>query len=662
LPGPEDGAYARREYEEPQGETEEQLAEIWKELLRVERVGRQDNFFELGGHSLLAVTFANILDQMGIRILVNDLFKYPTVRSLAGQIGLMRQRTPGDDAICIREGGRAHPLFLIHEGSGALLYASMLAPHLDANIPIYGLPAQPGDDALLRTVEGMARRLVHMIRAKQPLGPYRIAGWSFGGTLAYEVAAQLIGADQKVEFLGLIDTSYAAGTNNLPTSDAYEFNDKKQLLLLIQAHFSGEKQAGIDEAVANVARMEFTDLVRRCHQMSIMPKIFHRIAPIQLRRTLKYLYTFDWANRDYIASQIPIPVHLFIAQANSPACSRLGWDFVTLQNQLRIVSVPGNHQSMLASPNVEQLGRELSQAICGGEKEVSTELHESHYSALFKLQTGPYDKAPLFCVPGGGAGVTSFVELVASQTSAQPIYGLQPRGLDGVLLPHSTVTAAADCYVRTIEEMQPKGAVHLLGHSFGGWVVFEMAQRLLEIGRRTGSLTILDSDAPNDDVSAIREYSRSEGFMELVDTFEQLLERPLNIALSDLAPLSEAGQRDLLHARLVKAGLVPERSRPDMLRGQLQTFFMALRTPYRPDRKYLGPVHLVLVDDPRLDRDSNNRKQEELVLGWKQWAPNLVCSHAPGNHMTLLKRPHVITLRNLIQEKINVNIERKGAG
>ena len=53
LPAPEGDAYARRGYEAPVGETEQALAEIWSEVLGVERVGRRDHFFELGGHSLL---------------------------------------------------------------------------------------------------------------------------------------------------------------------------------------------------------------------------------------------------------------------------------------------------------------------------------------------------------------------------------------------------------------------------------------------------------------------------------------------------------------------------------------------------------------------------------------------------------------------------------
>ncbi|RML44994.1 hypothetical protein ALQ97_05336, partial [Pseudomonas savastanoi pv. glycinea] len=51
LPAPEHDALITRGYEAPQGEIETTLAQIWQDLLKVERVGRHDHFFELGGHS-----------------------------------------------------------------------------------------------------------------------------------------------------------------------------------------------------------------------------------------------------------------------------------------------------------------------------------------------------------------------------------------------------------------------------------------------------------------------------------------------------------------------------------------------------------------------------------------------------------------------------------
>src|SRR5438477_9274195 len=87
LPSPGADAYTVREYEEPQGATEKKLAEIWAELLKVERVGRQDNFFELGGHSLLAVTLVEPLRRAGLQVDIRALFESGTLAEFAGAVG-----------------------------------------------------------------------------------------------------------------------------------------------------------------------------------------------------------------------------------------------------------------------------------------------------------------------------------------------------------------------------------------------------------------------------------------------------------------------------------------------------------------------------------------------------------------------------------------------
>ncbi|MGH3430689.1 MAG: phosphopantetheine-binding protein, partial [Mycobacteriales bacterium] len=96
LPAPDGDAYSHRQYEPPQGEVEQELAERWKELLKVERVGRQDNFFELGGHSLLAVQLVSRIVQGLLRPLsVHQVFQYPTIEGLAQELGrLQRQQVP----------------------------------------------------------------------------------------------------------------------------------------------------------------------------------------------------------------------------------------------------------------------------------------------------------------------------------------------------------------------------------------------------------------------------------------------------------------------------------------------------------------------------------------------------------------------------------------
>ncbi|HEV3051515.1 MAG TPA: amino acid adenylation domain-containing protein, partial [Longimicrobium sp.] len=87
LPAPEGDAYARRSYEAPLGEVESALAEIWAEVLGVDRVGRWDHFFELGGHSLLAIKLIGRMRRAGLHTDVRALFTTPVLAELALGVG-----------------------------------------------------------------------------------------------------------------------------------------------------------------------------------------------------------------------------------------------------------------------------------------------------------------------------------------------------------------------------------------------------------------------------------------------------------------------------------------------------------------------------------------------------------------------------------------------
>ena len=87
LPMPEQEAYAVRGYEAPVGEMETKLAEVWAEVLKLEKVGRHDNFFELGGHSLLATrVISRIREGFHVELPLHSLFQNPTVAGLALQV------------------------------------------------------------------------------------------------------------------------------------------------------------------------------------------------------------------------------------------------------------------------------------------------------------------------------------------------------------------------------------------------------------------------------------------------------------------------------------------------------------------------------------------------------------------------------------------------
>ncbi|MCS4251622.1 non-ribosomal peptide synthetase [Pseudomonas sp. BIGb0164] len=91
LPVPDQSALLSRGYEAPEGEVETLLAQIWQDVLKLERVGRHDHFFELGGHSLLAVSLIERMRQVGLSADVRVLFSQPSLATLAAAVGSGRE-------------------------------------------------------------------------------------------------------------------------------------------------------------------------------------------------------------------------------------------------------------------------------------------------------------------------------------------------------------------------------------------------------------------------------------------------------------------------------------------------------------------------------------------------------------------------------------------
>jgi amino acid adenylation domain-containing protein len=85
LPAPDWDAYARRTYEEPQGEVEKILASLWQEILGIERIGRHDHFFELGGHSVMVVKFVDRLRRLNLQIDIRSIFAMPILSEIASK-------------------------------------------------------------------------------------------------------------------------------------------------------------------------------------------------------------------------------------------------------------------------------------------------------------------------------------------------------------------------------------------------------------------------------------------------------------------------------------------------------------------------------------------------------------------------------------------------
>jgi len=101
LPAPESARPSQAAaYEPPRTETEARIAAIWKEVLRVDQVGKYDNFFDLGGHSLLLIKVQGALEQeFGRKIAVVELFRCPTIDALARHLTTVEDVSPERDRI-----------------------------------------------------------------------------------------------------------------------------------------------------------------------------------------------------------------------------------------------------------------------------------------------------------------------------------------------------------------------------------------------------------------------------------------------------------------------------------------------------------------------------------------------------------------------------------
>lgn len=100
---------------------------------------------------------------------------------------------------------------------------------------------------------------------------------------------------------------------------------------------------------------------------------------------------------------------------------------------------------------------------------------------------------PIFMVPGVCSNVMMFSKLVKQLESGHPIFGVQPRGLDGVEEPFERVEDFAQFYIDAIRTLQPHGPYVLIGYSFGGLVALEMAQQLSKNGETIALLVMIDA-------------------------------------------------------------------------------------------------------------------------------------------------------------------------
>ncbi|MGH7582555.1 MAG: amino acid adenylation domain-containing protein [Gemmatimonadales bacterium] len=194
-------------------ETERKLAAIWQRTLHLEGVALDDHYFSIGGDSLAAVDMVMEVETVfGARIPTHDVYQHPTLEELADHIDRRGIQPAGHTT-------SSYVFPLVPNGRGAPLFFSGVDQKLardglwSAGCPLYVIARWNEQEGFVPadTLEQLAGTLIEHIRRIQPKGPYRVAGYSFGGLIAFEIAHQLRRASEEIELLFLLDPARPAG-------------------------------------------------------------------------------------------------------------------------------------------------------------------------------------------------------------------------------------------------------------------------------------------------------------------------------------------------------------------------------------------------------------------------------------------------------------------
>ena len=186
----------------------EALIEIWSRNLQTTPILPDSNFFDLGGDSLLAVGLLLEIEQrFGQKFPITTIYDAPTVADQADLLesGPTAKFVP---LVLLKRGEGAAPLFIVHGVGGTVIELDALGKQIRTDNPVYAIQARglDGVEPPLESVAEMAVFYLDAIRRVQPVGPYYLAGYSFGGLVALEMARSL--GEKDVALLLMID-SYA---------------------------------------------------------------------------------------------------------------------------------------------------------------------------------------------------------------------------------------------------------------------------------------------------------------------------------------------------------------------------------------------------------------------------------------------------------------------
>jgi thioesterase domain-containing protein/acyl carrier protein len=353
----------------PRDPLELQIAGIWETAMGLRDISVRDSFFDLGGQSLAAMRIVSRINKTySLEFGLAVLFSGYTVERMAELVRKRLAANCNSSIVPMHPSGSAAPLFIIHGAGGNIIRFYHLAALVGTDHPIYGIQAQSllaGEPALLR-LEDQAAFYLAEIREIQPKGPYYFLGYSYGGTVAFEIAQQLHALGEQVELLGMLDSRQRDCMVMVRKKDSV----LEQLDRRIARFVGNFVSLSLREKVDYLRDKLFTRTLRRLYMAA---------AALGFRSVPSFMKSADdisWvAAMNYRPRPWTGPIALFRAsvQPDPRLPQDLGWTPLA-EGGIELYELPGDHDLVFREPNIQVLAAQLRNRL---ERSDAAEVHLS---------------------------------------------------------------------------------------------------------------------------------------------------------------------------------------------------------------------------------------------------------------------------------------------
>lgn len=364
LPTPENAQEQSGIFVAPRTGLERRLCEIYAKVLKIEPPSIHEDFFALGGHSLALLSLYAELKGLDLEIALGKLHECSTVAKLARYIGEVKghfdfTEASGSTLVKLNDSRSAIKLFLVHPLSGVAAPYKSLAAALEDVCVCLGVQAPDNfGDVPLRSIAERVSLYADEIFGLQPQGPYHIAGWSSGGWLAYEVAAELTRRNATVAYVGIIDATPSTDEfQRMPSAYYGPIKGLYQTVLLMDWDaLDGLPEAdGIDRVLEEAKRRD------------LVPQ---GISDDIARSHFRYLCNTASCLNSYQTVETALDLELYVSEESAEAQLTMDvenhaqrmWGKLTT-GAIRDVEVAGTHASLVFEPHVDSLAEAIKSRL-----------------------------------------------------------------------------------------------------------------------------------------------------------------------------------------------------------------------------------------------------------------------------------------------------------